>query len=56
MLENTEHLRDWAGELKQVTENIKKVRMWFFTVFWEPENIIEHMNNYRSFQNKILKK
>ena len=56
MLENTEHLRDTAGELIEVQKIKSKARLWIFSAFWNPEDIVELMNDFRSFQDSILKK
>jgi len=51
MLENTEHLRDSAWDLIETKKIINKVRRTFFTIFWEPEDIINYLNEYRSYKN-----
>ena len=56
MLENTEHLRDSSGDLVEVQNTIHKTKRWLFTIFWNPEDIVNYMNKYREYQNNILKK
>ncbi len=56
MLENTEHLRDLAGELKELKKSKHKAKLWIFSASWTPEDIIELMKDFRNYQNNILNK